>query len=272
MERRWIFAVSSAFVLAFCACSLPSGCVRSGLRSQAELPAESEVRRERLIVHSNFPLPQHHRLLDELVLLHDRVVRELALPDATKTIDVYLFETAAQYRAYVDEKFPTAPERRACFVHNNDSLCVYAQWSDFIAIDLRHEVTHGYLHAILQDVPLWLDEGIAEYFEVDRDARGFNLSHRRILQHRRVEDNWRPNLQRIEQLDAASEMGEMHYAESWAWVHYLLRSNDDNRQMLQDYLARLRMTGEAPPMSQVIGESMENAELRLLKHLRSLQP
>ncbi|GIT30210.1 MAG: hypothetical protein Ct9H300mP1_22560 [Planctomycetaceae bacterium] len=32
--------------------------------------------------------------------------------------------------------------------------------------DLRHEFTHGVLHSSLKRVPLWLDEGLAEYFEV----------------------------------------------------------------------------------------------------------
>lgn len=248
------------------------GCAGSSLRSATELPGESEVRRERLVVHCNFPLPQHHRLLDELVLLHDRVMAELALPPSKKTIHVYIFETAAQYRKYVDAKLPQAPERRACFVDDDESLVVYTHWNDFIAIDLRHEVTHGYLHSVIDHLPLWLDEGLAEYFEVDRDSRGFNLSHRRLLQHRRVEDNWRPDLERLEEVEVASDMGQMHYAESWAWTHFLLRSNPQRRQFLQDYLARLRMSGEAPPVSTLVGTLADKPEVELLKHLRSLQP
>ena len=248
------------------------GCAGSPLRSTTELPGKSEVRRDRLVVHCNFPLPQHHRLLDELILLQDRVTAELGLPPADQTIHVYIFETAAQYREYVDSKLPEAPERRACFVDDEESLVVYTHWSDFIAIDLRHEVTHGYLHAVVDDIPLWLDEGLAEYFEVDRDSRGFNLSHRRLLQHRRVEDNWRPNLERLEQVTVASDMGQMHYAESWAWVHFLLRSSDDRRQFLRDYLARLRLTGEAPPMSSLLESLTDDPALALLKHLRTLQP
>ena len=53
-------------------------------------------------------------------------------------------------------------------------LAVYAQWGDRMAEDLRHEVTHGYLHSVVPDVPQWLDEGIAKFYEVPRGQRGLN--------------------------------------------------------------------------------------------------
>ena len=64
--------------------------------------------------------------------------------------------------------FPGTPSRRAFFVESPTHLSVYAQWGDRVQEDLRHEVVHGYLHAVLRDIPLCLDEGIAEYFEVPR--------------------------------------------------------------------------------------------------------
>ena len=210
--------------------------------------------------------------MDELVRLQDDVVKQLDLPKSESPIDVYLFETAAQYRKYIDTRLPEAPERRACFVHRNDELNVFAHWSEFVMVDLRHEVTHGYLHAVVDDLPLWLDEGLAEYFEVGRDAHGFNLSHRRLLQHRRVEDDWRPDLAELEKVELPSAMGQLHYAESWAWVHFLLETTPERRKLLRDYIARLRMDGKQEELSQLLLEHEPNAEVSLLKHLRSLQP
>ena len=43
---------------------------------------------------------------------------------------------------------------------------VFAYKSKALPVDVRHEGTHGLLHAALPMVPLWLDEGLAEYFEV----------------------------------------------------------------------------------------------------------
>ena len=47
-----------------------------------------------------------------------------------------------------------------------EDLLVYTYWGDRIQQDLRHELTHALLHSVLKDVPLWLDEGLAEYFEM----------------------------------------------------------------------------------------------------------
>ena len=40
-----------------------------------------------------------------------------------------------------------------------------------LAVDLRHETTHAVLHGLLPMVPLWLDEGLAEYFEAPEANR-----------------------------------------------------------------------------------------------------
>jgi hypothetical protein len=67
---------------------------------------------------------------------------------------------------------PNLPRRRAFFVETDTRLSVYAYWGDRVAEDLRHEVVHGYLHAVVPHLPLWLDEGLAEYFEVPRGLSG----------------------------------------------------------------------------------------------------
>ena len=51
---------------------------------------------------------------------------------------------------------------------------VYAYRHDGSAVDLRHECTHALLHARLPMVPLWLDEGLAKYFEVPAEQRAFD--------------------------------------------------------------------------------------------------
>ena len=48
---------------------------------------------------------------------------------------------------------------------------MFAQVGPDFEIDLRHEATHALLHGSLPMVPLWLDEGLAKYFEVLREHR-----------------------------------------------------------------------------------------------------
>ena len=52
------------------------------------------------------------------------------------------------------------------FVQDRGVEQVFAQWGPDFRIDLHHEGTHALLHASLARVPLWLDEGLAKYFEV----------------------------------------------------------------------------------------------------------
>jgi hypothetical protein len=136
-----------------------------------------------------------------------------------------------------------------------------------VAEDLRHEVAHGYLHAVAPGLPLWLDEGLAEYFEVPRGRRGLNRPHVELLLAQFRAERWVPNLPRLERLEHAAELSQMDYAESWAWVHFLLESTPQRREMLQAHLARLRLSGAAGPLSEEVHRIDAAPERLLIRHL-----
>ena len=98
-------------------------------------------------------------------------------------------------------------------------------------------------------IPLWLDEGLAEYFEVARGKQGVNRSHLDRLSLALEKRSWQPELDRMEQLDAALELSQDEYAEAWAWVHFLLHSRPENASLLRAYLDELRNDGSATPLS-----------------------
>ena len=99
------------------------------------------------------------------------------MPRQMSPIHVYLFEDADRFHEFVREERPDFPNRRAFFVETDTRLEVYAHWGGYVGEDLRHEVTHAYLHSVLPSIPLWLDEGLAEYFEVPRGRQGLNRDH-----------------------------------------------------------------------------------------------
>jgi len=175
--------------------------------------------RDQLVIHSDFPLAAHHRLFEELTSQRADLCRQLTLPCSDEPIHVYLFESPKRFQEFIKLYYPQFPERRAFFVETDTRLSVYAQWGDRMAEDLRHEVTHGYLHSVVPNVPLWLDEGIAKFYEVSRGGRGLNrpLLDRLVEQIER--DRWQPNLRRLEQFPADYNMTQDDYAEAWAWVH-----------------------------------------------------
>ncbi len=171
----------------------------------------------------------------------------------------------------MQHEFPRFPIRRAFFVESDTRLAVYAHWGDRVAEDLRHEVAHGYLHSVVQNLPLWLDEGLAEYFEVPRGNRGLNRPHVDELVTLLKQGRWQPNIRRLEGLKTPAEMTQIDYAESWAWVHWLLETEPARRELLQNYLAQLRRDGATPPLSLFIRDLPGNVEQQLTEYVVALE-
>jgi hypothetical protein len=234
-------------------------------------PSSNTVVLEQLVVHTDFPLPKQHRLLAELAALRSDVSTKLKLPISDEPIHVYLFESQQRFREFIGRHYPSFPPRRAFFVETDTRLAVYAYWGDRVAEDLRHEVAHGYLHAVVPNLPLWLDEGLAEYFEVPRGHEGLNVPHVEELLARYQDGMWRPSLSRLERIDAVAEMKQIEYAESWAWVHWMLHGGQQRRELLQDYLQTLRGAGRAEPLSAVLQrDDPSSIEQSMMLHVAAL--
>jgi hypothetical protein len=214
-----------------------------------DLPDRAEVVAGQLVIHSDFPLAGQHRLVRDLETLRTDVSQELGLPVSDEPVHLYLFEDTARYDAFTAKHFPNFPVRRAFFVETDTTLSVFAPWQDRIAEDLRHETTHGYVHAIVPTVPLWLDEGIAEYFELPRGEQGAHRDHIAHLSGRLLEGTWRIDMATLESLQSAGALSQDHYAESWCWVHWLLRTTPARRKLLEEYLDDLRRDGQTAPLS-----------------------
>jgi hypothetical protein len=251
-----------AVVLACAACGCARLAIGPGLNAAAlqaaaivpwhaapELPSRSEVQAGQLVIHADFPLAEQHRIVRDLETLRVDVSQTLDMPISDEPVHLYLFENPQRYEAFVARQFPSFPARRAFFVETDTTLAVFAAWQDRVAEDLRHETTHGYVHAVVPTIPLWLDEGIAEFFEVPRAEAGLHRGHVAHLAGRIIEGTWRPDLARMEALASAGELSQDHYAEAWCWVHWLLHTTPERRRLLQDHLAAVRRDTATPPLS-----------------------
>jgi hypothetical protein len=245
---------------------------RSATRGQdphQEFADAEFAERDQLVLHANFDLPRDHRMIAELVAERGQIAEALDLSPGAEPIHIHLFADREAYRRYVAEQFPDFPERRAIFVETEDRLAVYAHWGRNVAEDLRHETAHGYLHAAVPNIPLWLDEGLAEYFEVGRERHGLNQPHVDLLRGQLATAPWRPELHRLELLESAPAMTQLDYAESWLWVHWLL-ADESRAACLQEYLSDLERGLAEQSLGQRVKASWPDAEVRLLEHLTSL--
>lgn len=241
-----------------------------GLPQLAPLPTAHQVPIQQLVFHCDFELPDDHRLIRELTAEREPLYDALGLPPSSEPVHVYLFRDAEAYGQYLNRHFPNVPARRAFFVESDTELAVFAHWSDRVAEDLRHEVAHGYLHAAVPNLPLWLDEGLAEFFEVPRGKGGMNRPHADLLRDLMEHNGWQPDLDRLEGLTSAEQMGQPDYAEAWAWVYWMLTTEPERRELLTTYLMELRDQGTAEPISVQLAEQTEEPEQALREFLIEL--
>ena len=118
-----------------------------------------------------------------------------------------------------------------------------------------HEATHQIafncgLHKRYSDVPLWLCEGLAIYFETPdlKSTRGWHgigrINQRRLDDYRRGLAGRSPNrladLISSDRLFRDTRTGPEAYAQAWAMTYYLLRTREEA------YLAYVKMQSEKP--------------------------
>lgn len=248
-------------------CLLLAGCWSAGSNGPHGLPSRHEISIDQLNIRSDIPIAADDPLLEELRQLRQEIIRTLDLPPARRPVVVHLFRDEQRYTAYMKAAFPKLPPRRAFFIGSPTELAVYAYLGDNLAEDLRHEYTHGVLHAALRSVPLWLDEGLAEYFETT--AGGPAKRHPEHIPRLAVaiQNGWHPDLARLELLEDVAEMQRADYQEAWAWVHYLLHDAPEGRSLLVDYCKSLRVSDVAPSFAETLSIEIPEAESRLTAYI-----
>jgi hypothetical protein len=240
------------------------------------LPGKAAAQRvSQFVFYSDTPIKPNAPLFTELAALRDQVYRDLRLAPANTVIQVYLFDDQDKYERYMRYRYPDLPKRRAFFVGvprpggGARDLLVYTFWGDHLRLDLRHELTHALLNGVMKDVPLWLDEGLAEYYELPPEKDGVNGSHLEALRKGEVA----LSLAALEQLEQVAQMGRPQYQEAWAWTHLMLRTTPEARAVLFEYLQQLRDPTSRPgPLSARLRAVYPNPEEALGQHLTALDP
>lgn len=246
-------------------------CVISGCRflqtSTLQRPHRHTLETQRFVFHSNFEIADEHPLIIEMQELQHQVTTQLKLSPEDQQISVYIFENEPQYRKYIQAAYPQLPSRRAYFIKTRHALMVYTFWGERIQEDLRHELTHGLLHASLKNVPLWVDEGLAEYFEVREGTPGRINSNYVEELNTALENGWSPDFQRLDQLEHVEQMHQIDYQESWAWIHLMLHGHPELRGILLQYLQDLQANPNPKSLSQRLTKRFGPMQGRLASHI-----
>lgn len=151
--------------------------------------------------------------------------------------------------------------------------------SDETRTTIFHEGTHWFLSGFELPNPVWLEEGLAEVFST------FTLDVKNVSWGRAIE----PHVQALQLLnpmplehllflaqdnlhaegDAGSLRAGMAYAQSWAFVHYLIFGQRDvPKGSLVDYVRRLRTAHPDEAFRQAFGGSYAEVDKKLREYLR----
>jgi hypothetical protein len=219
---------------------------------------------------SAFPLAPLGATFAELTQLERELQRTLAAPPMSSRVEILLLADEASYRRYMHELYPRVPYRRALYVKRGGRGAVYAFWHDQLPIDLRHECTHALLHASLPEVPLWLDEGLAEYFEMPQSERAFGHPHlAAVRRHTRL--GFVRTVDSLENIHDLAAMGGMEYRFSWAWVHFMLHGPVAAHRSLVAQMARIRRGENPGSLADRLQAAVPELDHRMIQHFRSWQ-
>ncbi|MCS7159066.1 MAG: hypothetical protein RMJ19_01215 [Gemmatales bacterium] len=216
------------------------------------------------LVCADGPVRHLDALAQELLELSERLQTELGVPLRIERIRLYLFHDREMYEQFLLQNVPHLTQRDVnrqglFFVHGKTPVIVAAIGPD-LRRTLRHEFVHAVLNPSLPGLPLWLDEGLAMYYEV---PEGHGWQERLAEQlERQTRQGWQASLTRLERLTRMQQMGVLEYAEAWSWTFLLLRAGPQHRTCLQGFLADLQRGATVPPLSErwrTTGQTPEQA-------------
>lgn len=220
------------------------------------------------LFRADFRLDHLRPLVDELVDLQQVVQLQLGVEATPEPIHMFLFQRKSTYHSYMRHYFPKAPTRRAMYVKQRGQGMVFAYTSEDLPVDLRHECTHALLHAVLPMVPLWLDEGLAEYYELPAAARASKNPYLSALQwHIRL--GLGPRIEKLESIESLEQMGQAEYRDAWAWVHFMLHGPRAAQLTLTQYLADIAALTPPGTLSDRLRREIPDLRQAFAAHFRT---
>ena len=231
-------------MLAFFCGALTLGAATATLAA-TDAPSETlaEMRRGPFVARADFDLAAIENELAALDALVAEMTTTLRLPAFREKVVVRIFRDETTWREFHRRSFGGAPYRRAMYDRKNYLFDrdeapgrVYLFLNPNFDKDLRHECAHAILGATLgRGVPIWLDEGIAEYYEASPEERATNPVWRARAAERLRRGEF-SSLESLEKIAGIEGMTSVKYCDSWAWVCWFLNGPEAVRDVLPQYL------------------------------------
>ncbi|HSZ54977.1 MAG TPA: DUF1570 domain-containing protein [Tepidisphaeraceae bacterium] len=205
-------------------------------------------------------------------------------------LEVYLFKNQRDYVALIGGRMKNSG---GLFLPGHNLLAAFleGQGRQQLRRTLQHEAFHQFAYnAISTDLPIWLNEGLAQFFEEglwngDELVLG-EAPPRRV---RRLQADFKDkhllpfttllpmtDEQWTKRLAADKEEGARQYNQSWAMVHFLVMAQNSSGQYLYRgrllEMLRLLHEGESPPRAfqLAFGSNVAGFQSRFVDYVRTL--
>ncbi|MEC7566595.1 MAG: DUF1570 domain-containing protein [Planctomycetota bacterium] len=215
--------------------------------------------------------PVLESLLGSLRQLPQRVSQLYGYPVVVSPVSVIVFSDRASYLAHLERTLPKAPRRSSLFVVRGGRPTILVSQGATLAQDLMHEAVHALNYSTFQNgiLPLWMDEGLAEWFEadVDQQDRVHGLVLQQLLgnQRRMLPEPLR--LSSLERIKSTTRADAVDYAASWAWCRFLSNRKDRCHEIWAGYLRDLKEGRPAGRLSHRLSLSIPDYEKMFLASL-----
>jgi hypothetical protein len=202
------------------------------------------------------------------------------LPRAAERARVFVFSGRLGYERYLAGALGGSIENTAGVYHPGlRQLIVWnAPKRGELFETVRHEGLHQFLDSWLDDPPVWLNEGLAEYYENAEFQRGAASEIRPRAQYLELLVARGPAALDLAALLRATpaafyEDPQLNYARAWAFVHFLLGSTRENRALFDALIEELAGGASADAAVKKIFASVDVKLLEgaLNEHVRALK-
>ena len=226
--------------------------------------------------------------------MYDEYTRRLdsfSRTDPDRRFNVFVFNRQVDYMRFIDNRLPNTG---GVFIAHKDALAAYLelQGRDALRQTLQHEAFHQFAHQFIsQDLPLWLNEGMAQIFQEGIwTGRGFiveQIPPKRIRQLRADMAGGKlmpfADFLAVDHRDWAKTMrnrerGATQYNQAWAMVHFLVYATDEQGQPAyrERFIKMLRMIHEGTNANEAFrahfGANYPAFQRRFVEWAQTLQP
>jgi hypothetical protein len=218
------------------------------------------------LLRQDFTLPDgiHDNTLQAIRNIYRRYRNDFGLDlHGTAQVNLYLFEQQADFRQWMVDRIGSSnPNYGGVFIPSSNEVAVW-RWGDDqdVAQTVLHESSHVLLHQLSPASPVWLHEGLAQYFQTlkiqpdgrlkvsalpDAQARIQQwIDEGRLITLRQYLSLGDAQWQRM-----AHELDAIPYTVAWATTAFLM-SKPVGRSTLRQLLQELEKTDRRPTLRRI---------------------